>query len=221
MKYLMITKPIIAMLSGLCIMASSQAQTNESQNPAAAVSAAPALALPTYNFDFPGGTPRELIDYLAKVSGTTPNVILPANVADIRIPKFKIQNVNIGEVFEALNLVADEKGNFGARWIGAGAKGAPNRVWTLAKAHAQSKTQTCQVVFIGNLLDSFQLDDINAAIQASWEMLGKSSTPSLKFHKQTNLLIVKGDDEELKLAFDVLKSLQQAAAAKKQAEVKK
>ena len=86
---------------------------------------------------------------------------------------------------------------------------------------AKPKAETCQVTFIGYLLESFELEDINAAIRASWEMLSKSSTASLKFHKETKLLIAKGDDEELKLAAEVLKSLQQAAAVKKQAELHK
>ena len=52
-------------------------------------------------------------------------------------------------------------------------------------------------------------------------MLGTSNTPGLKFHKETKLLIIKGTEEELKMAFEVLKSLQQAAGAKKQTDPSK
>jgi hypothetical protein len=180
---------------------------------------APAEELPIFNIDFPGGTPEELVQQLAKASGTRPNVIIPVYVADVQIPKFRLQNVNTFQVFDALNMVADEKGARDVRWITEG--GGSNRVWTLAKAPGKQRSETCQVAFIGYLLDSFQLDDINAAIRTSWEMLGKSSTASLKFHKETKLLIAKGNEEELKLAFEVLKSLQQAAAVKKQADANK
>jgi hypothetical protein len=213
----MIKSPIVAVLSGLCIIASIQAQTNESKDQPAVVSMAPTEDLPIFNIDFPGGTPEELVQQLAKASGTSPNVIIPIYVADVQIPKFRLQNVNTRQVFDALNMVPDEKGARDVRWISEGAKGGSNRVWTLAKAAAKQRAETCQVAFIGYLLDSFQLDDINAAIRTSWEMLGKSSTATLKFHKETKLLIAKGDEEELKLAFEVLKSLQQAAAVKKQA----
>jgi hypothetical protein len=176
----------------------------------------PTGELPTFNIDFPGGNPEELIQQVTKASGTRPNVVIPSYIANVPIPKFKLQNVNTRQVFEALNMVPDEKGAVIVRWISEGEKWGPNRVWTLVKAPARQR-ETCQVVFIGNLLESFQLEDINAAIRTSWEMLGKSSTPSLKFHKETRLLIAKGDEEELKLALEVLKSLEQSADAKKPA----
>jgi len=208
---------IVALLTGLCLIASSQAQTNQTS----VVSAAPNEELPVFHIDFPGGSPADLIQSVAKASGTRPNVIIPAYVANVTIPKFTLQNVNTYQVFDALNMVTDEKGLPNVRWISEGSKAGPNRVWTLAKAPAKPKAETCQVTFIGYLLESFELEDINAAIRASWEMLSKSSTASLKFHKETKLLIAKGDDEELKLAAEVLKSLQQAAAVKKQAELHK
>ena len=217
MKNIMIKTRMVAVLSGLCVIASIQAQTNESRNQTIVVSEMPTGELPTFNIDFPGGNPEELIQQLTKASGTRPNVVIPSYIADVPIPKFKLQNVNTRQVFEALNMVPDEKGAVIVRWISEGEKGGPNRVWTLVKAPARQRAETCQVVFIGNLFESFQLEDINAAIRTSWEMLGKSSTASLKFHKETSLLIVKGDEEELKLAFEVVKSLQQSADAKKPA----
>jgi hypothetical protein len=217
----MIKTPIVAALSGLCLIATIQAQTDQSNNQTTPASAVPTRELPSFNIDFPGGTPGELIEQLEKASGTRPNVIIPKPVAGVRIPQFRLQNVNTWQLFEALNMVPDEKGATYTRWIYEGAKGDPNRVWTLVSAPTKQRPESCQVTFIGTLLESFPLDDINAAIRTSWEMLGKSSTPSLKFHKQTKLLIAKGDEEELKLASEVLKSLMQAAGVKRQAELSK
>src|SRR5512138_164581 len=93
MKLNTMIKTIIAVLSGLCVTASIQAQTNESSNQTAAVSAAPAAELPIFSIDFPGGPPGALIQYLAKASGTRPNVIIPPYVADVQIPRFQFQNV--------------------------------------------------------------------------------------------------------------------------------
>lgn len=220
----MIKTRIVAGMTGLCLIASIQAQPDQPQNLTTAVSVAPTVPtgeLPAFDIDFPGGTPKELIQYLAKATGTTPNVIIPAHVADVQIPKFKLQHVNTMQVFDALNMVADEKGSLPVRWLGSGDKGGSNRVWTLLKTPARNKVETCQVTFIGVLLESFELDDINAAIRTSWEMLGRSPTASLKFHRETQLLIAKGDEEELKLASEVLKSLHQAATVKRQADAKK
>jgi hypothetical protein len=212
------TKQLVAVLSGLCMIASVQAQTNQSQNQTNVLAAVPGGELPVYNIDFPGGTPGLLIDQMAKESRTRPNVIIPAYLAEVQIPKFKLQNVNTSQVFDALNMVSDEKGARELRWISEGPKEAPNRVWTLIKAASPRKAETCQVAYIGNLLGAFQLDDINAAIRTAWEMLGKSSTPALKFHRETKLLIAKGDEEELKLVVEVLKSLDMAAKLTKQAQ---
>jgi hypothetical protein len=201
-------------------MASVQAQTTQSKPQMREAPPGLIAELPTFNLDFPGGTPGALIEQLAKASGSRPNVIIPEYVADLQLPRFKLQNVNIPQVFDALNMVSDEKGSIYLRWMSEGPKGDSNAVWTLAKAPVK-KFETCQVTFIGNLLDAFQLEDINAAIRTSWDMLGKSSSPSLKFHRETKLLIAKGNEEELKLMVDVLRSLEQAANTKKRAEVSK
>ena len=144
------------------------------------------------------------MEALARSSGTRPNVIIPAYVADVEIPKFTFHSVNTSQVFDALNIVSDERGGPTLRWLAEGKPSDPNRIWSLAKAPSRSKPETCQVTFIGELLDAFQLDDINAAIRTAWDMLGKPSTASLKFHKETRLLIAKGMEEELKLQFEVL-----------------
>jgi hypothetical protein len=214
----MITKQMIAVFSGLCMIASIQAQTEQSQHSITVAVGGPASEAAVYNLDFPGGSPEELIEQMTKASGTRPNVIIPSFGAEVQLPKFKLQNVNSGQVFSALNLVSDDRG---LRWIGEGPQDGAHRVWTLIKATPKPKAETCQVVFIGHLLTAFQLDDINAAIRTAWEMSGKTSGPSLKFHKETKLLIAKGTEDELKLAMEVLKALEQASVDKKMAEAKK
>src|SRR5262249_18840569 len=157
----------------------------------AVATAVPAGGMPVYNIDFPGGTPEQLIQQMAKASGTRPNVIIPNHVNDVQLPKFKLQNVNSSQVFTALNTVSDDKGAPSMRWMSDGAQDSPSRVWTLAKTTPKPKAEVCQVVFIGHILTAFQVDDINAAIRTAWDVLGKTSSASLKFHKETNLLIAK------------------------------
>ena len=183
--------------------------------------AAPAPDQPVYNIDFPGGSPEQLIQQMTKASGVRPNVIVPSYVTDVQLPKFKLQNVTTSQIFGALNSVSDEKGVPTMRWLSDAKQDAANRVWTLAKIMPKPKAEAVQVVFIGHLLTAFQVDDINAAIRTAWDMAGPASTASLKFHKETKILIAKGTEEELKLALDVLKSLEQAAMATKRTEVSK
>ena len=66
------------------------------------------------------------------------------------------------------------------------------------------------------------MEDINTGIRAAWEMSGQtSSSPSLKFHQETKLLIARGTEQELRLVQEVLKALERGTAAKKQVDVKK
>jgi hypothetical protein len=211
---------LIILLSGLSVIATVQAQTNLKPEKVVAP-AANVAELPTFDIEFPGGTPEELILQIAKVSGTRPNVIIPAYIVDTQIPRFKLQNVNIRQVFEALNMVTDERGVQYIRWMNEGANYL-NPVWILSKIdRPRPPAETCQVTFIGNLLESFQLDDINAAIRTTWEMMGKPTTASLKFHKETKLLIAKGNDRELNLVQEVLKSLELASNVKRASDSKK
>jgi hypothetical protein len=212
---------IVTALSVFCLVATLQAQTAPGKVEKAIASMTNLTEMPTFDIEFPGGTPEELILQIAKVSGTRPNVIIPGDIGDTQIPRFKLQNVNIRQVFEALNMVTDEKGLKYLHWMNEGSNFL-NPVWVLSKlTHPRPAAETCQVTFIGNLLESFQLDDINAAIRTAWEMIGKTTTASLKFHKETKLLIAKGNDQELNLVQEVLKSLQLASNVKKVSDSKK
>jgi len=214
--------PIIALFSSLFVAATLQAQTDQPKTEKRVdLASTPTPALTTFSIDFPGGTPEELVQRIAKESGTKPNVIIPDHAANVQLPKFKLENVNTPQVFEALNMVGDEKGAPQLRWNSQGTQGSPNPVWILYKMPARQTAETCQVTFIGNLLESFQLDDINAAIRTAWEMVGQPSSASLKFHKETKLLIAKGNDQELKLVQEVLKSLELASSLKKVSDPKK
>src|SRR5262245_52299970 len=91
----MTTRKIAAILSGLCLITSIYTQTEQpKERTTAEAAAAPKGELPIFSIDFPGGTPGELIQNVAKASGTKPNVIIPKYVAEVQIPKFKLQNVN-------------------------------------------------------------------------------------------------------------------------------
>jgi len=169
----------------------------------------------TFNIDFPGGTAEALVQEVAKQSGTRPNVIIPEQMEKLMLPRFKLQNVSSAQVFESLNLIIDEKGAQHFRWLSQGAKEDPHTVWILARIPVRPAAETCQVWSIGNLLEAYQLEEINTAIRATWEMVGAGSSPALKFHSETKLLIARGNEQELKLAEEVLAQLQVGIRTKK------
>ncbi|HEV8541116.1 MAG TPA: hypothetical protein VGR78_01880 [Verrucomicrobiae bacterium] len=218
MKRIRSIKIIIALSAAAVLAASLHAQDNH-EKPGKTAALAPEPR--PFEIEFPGGTPDELVQDIANHSGIRPNVIIPSQLEKIELPKFKLQNVNAGQVFEALNMVVDQSGAQTFRWISQGPKDDPRTVWTLAKAPTRLAAEMCQVWFIGNLLESSNLEDINTAISAAWQMLEPKSSPALKFHKETSLLIARGTDQELKLVGDVLRSLELRASFKKTAESKK
>jgi hypothetical protein len=65
----------------------------------------------------------------------------------------------------------------------------------------------------------FSVDDIVTAVSIGWEMVpGGKSAPSLKFHEETKLLIVRGNRDELRIAEDVLDKLNESQRRELQKE---
>src|SRR3954466_3146224 len=86
------TKTIMAFLSALFITATLEAQNNEPRPEKPAGMAPAFFKSPTFEIDFPGGTPEALVQELAKHSGTRPNVIIPSHLEKVALPKFRFQN---------------------------------------------------------------------------------------------------------------------------------
>ena len=51
------------------------------------------------------------------------------------------------------------------------------------------------------------VDDITTAIQTGWKMMGDKETPSISFHKDTQLLIAVGEPGKLETIDAVLEAL--------------
>src|SRR5438270_450417 len=61
-----------------------------------------ALELSKFDLDFPGGTPKELVSAIQKSAGKPLNVIIPDEFADTRLPALKMKNVDVAQLFRAL-----------------------------------------------------------------------------------------------------------------------
>lgn len=162
------------------------------------------------NIDFPGGDLMHLLETIEKQNDLTLNVIASSVVREQQIPSLKLRNVNLGELIEGL----ENLGEF--RVI----SGGPNifTVIPLPKSRrpgpppSQSRTPTVTVTIheIRSLVAGenntllFSVDDIVTAVRVGWDMMPDKGTPSLKFHEETNLLIVRGNQDERRIAEDVL-----------------
>src|SRR5712671_2577137 len=59
-------------------------------------------ALTKFDLDFKGGSPKDLVAAIQKASGKPLNAIVPDELADVKIPALKMKNVDVPQLFKAL-----------------------------------------------------------------------------------------------------------------------
>jgi hypothetical protein len=190
-------------------------------------------ALTKFNLDFPGGTPKELVAAIVKAMGKPLNVIISDQDAATQLPPLKLNNVNVSELFNALQMASVKHESYVSP---SPYRGAPlsfenmttyygfktdgtvtdDSIWyfvvTKPTAPAAVPPQkACRFYQLTPYLDSgLTVDDITTAIRSGWDMQGDTadSRPQISFHKETKLLIAVGDPEKLEVIDNVLKALQ-------------
>jgi hypothetical protein len=189
---------------------------------------------PRFDLDFNGGTPQMLVDAAAKASKEGINVIIPEEHKDVRIPAMRMKRVTVSSLFEAVSEASkrtvsqsprppygmpigtwNSEESYGFRRSGSDNE-SPVWVFYYQKPVAPDVSQPKLVRFfqLGPYLDGpngLKVEDITTAIQTGYSLLGESSTPELKFHKETRLLIAVGDQNRLSLIDEVLNSLPQGS----------
>lgn len=204
--------------------------------------AAEAEAEPRFSIKFEGGSPDQLVRALRQAVTTTtknapgPNVMIANAMRDVQIPPFALQNVTVSDVFQALNNVADSAKS--GQWS---LSGSTQPIWVLNPANSFGSSvdpltgqplgmggrarepRTVQVFPVSRYLAELKIDDLTTAIQTAWNLLPSvrdegGTPPTLKFHKDTELLIAVGTDDQLRLAKEVLTSLSQGRAEKMEME---
>ena len=232
------SKLILTLLSGILILnAFGQNQGIPPRGTIVADQPTPPVDLPRFDLDFPGGSPKELVEAIREASGAALNVVLPLNQDEIQIPPLKMQQVNVFELFPALSRASQKLGTFQTSFTdirretrfpprpGTSPPGfvtsqrelytfqtqppiTPHSIWYLEIV--SSKTPEVNIVRYYQLapyLKQMKIEDITTAIQAGWKMLRMDSTPELNFHKDTQLLIAVGDPKKLEIIDEVLVEL--------------
>jgi hypothetical protein len=185
-------------------------------------------ALTKFNLDFPGGTPAQLVNAIEKATGKPLNAIIPDEDADIKLPPLKMDDVDVVQLFAALEQasikqIAIKTGNnsFNAysTFVGGyGFRTADNKltddsIWYFHMDKPSlppviSTEKVCQFYSLAPYLDrGFTVDDITTAIQTGWKMSGETEVPELNYHKETKLLIAFGEPDKLKTIENVLQTL--------------
>jgi hypothetical protein len=191
--------------------------------------------LTKFNLDFPGGTPKQLVAAIEKAMGRPLNAIIPEQHADTKLPALKMSEVNVAELFKALEISSLKSeavttgrnfGGFGGGGPGSASYQVMNTAYGFRYQGALSDdtiwyffvekpalpplspSKACRFYALAPYLDRGQsVDDITTAIQTGWKMLGEKDTPTISFHKDTKLLIAVGDPAKLETIDAVLRAL--------------
>jgi hypothetical protein len=175
---------MLAMLTGV---------TGVAQNPEAAP------AEETFHLSFPGGPPSKLVEAMEKAGVKNINVLIPPKLAQFNLPRLELRAVTASTIFTALNFVVDQDAK---RWFQV------KNVWILQDSRREPPdTRVNRVVYIGNLLGKYKVDDITTAIQTAWQLSPAGSKAELKYHSDTQLLIALADKPQLDTIHEVVTEL--------------
>ena len=127
----------------------------------------------TFDLSFKGGTPQKLVSEMENASRQKLNVLIPPELADVKIPPMELRAVQTQGVFDTLNMLWRNS----MQWIRASSS-ISTPVWVLSRRPEDRKTQ---VFYVGHLLKKFKIDDITTAVQTTWQLGGKEAKAELKY----------------------------------------
>ena len=191
-------------------------------------------ALTNFDLDFLGGTPKQLVTSIQGSMGKPLNALIPPEYADTKLPPLKMSNVDVRQLFLALELTSSKteaysnpgyspgyqqiRTSYGFRTQG---QVSDESIWyfyvekpTLPPIQVRTTPKVCRYFSLSPYLDRGQtVDDITTAIQTGWKMLGDDDTPKISFHKETKLLIAVGEPGKLETIDAVLNALKSVSSS--------
>ncbi|MEE9129071.1 MAG: hypothetical protein V3T84_03565 [Phycisphaerales bacterium] len=165
---------------------------------------------------FAGGSVTDYVKFLVKEAGTI-NIVVALEAADVPMPPVMLTKVTVSA---AIDLVDGRSTSPPGRFIQLDVRHMPQ--------YAEEELPTYQISAdvrrtgrprpnasvwtIANLVrgEIFDADDVLAAVEAALDILESTGEPLIRFHKETGLLIARGDAQQLSTIEDVLGQLQQS-----------
>jgi hypothetical protein len=165
-----------------------------------------------FDLDFPGGTVSQLLDALASASKSKMNVVLSDGAGDIEVPRLRLVGVTASEVLGCLARMSESDRKLGRwkdinPWI---------NFWTVTRDGTEEGETQTSVVYVGQLLTRYSIDDIAAAITFALNSPDKPGKHPLRLrlHKETSLLIIEASGRDIGTAgsvvYELLQSMKQA-----------
>jgi hypothetical protein len=159
-----------------------------------------------FDLSFPGGTVAEFVAHVEKASdqntrgGQKPNFIVPTEASSVKLPKLELRSVDVETLMRAVTTLLAPQRHVWQRAGGA--------TWVLS---TQPDSRNTRAFYVGHLLKKFKIEDITTAIETVLQM-GRSTNIDLKYHKDTQLLIIRASPAQLESALEVLSQLRDALA---------
>lgn len=224
-------KPLLKTASFLAVvlLASSLSASDApvAAQPSTAQTAPSRAVLTTFDLDFPGGTPRELIAAIEKAQHRPLNAIVPNEYDNWKLPSLKMTHVTVADLFAALEKMAistvysmpNGGASTGMVAVSFRTNDRPptdDSIWYFEYNGTPIRDTTVTRYYrLAPYLDTgLTVDDITTAIQTGWKMSGLTTIPKLSYHKETKLLIAVGDWSAVGNIDNVLHALDPIPAAK-------
>jgi hypothetical protein len=190
--------------------------------------------LTRFDLDFSGGPPGDLVAAIQKAMNKPLNVIVPDEFVRMKLPALRMKNVDVSELFQALEQASSKREIVATSTYGGGMPGGymsyqqvnsnygfkratggsatDETIWNFyvekPNYPGQSSGKICRFYSLAGYLErGATVDDITTAIETGAKMLGEASGPEIRFHKDTKLLIVVGEPGKLEIVDAVLKAL--------------
>jgi hypothetical protein len=192
--------------------------------------------LPKFDLEFPGGPVNQFVLHLRDAIKQVDenffiNIIVPAKFEKTQLPPLKMRNIDVVQLFKALELssqmvIAYDTGAFAPGRGGGGGRpiqqtastrygfttSGPitrNSIWHFFAEEPPSYTQPRIVRYfqLAPYLTQFTMDDIGSAIEQGLNMLTEKHSTQMNFHQDTKLLIAAGPADQLEMINTMLKEL--------------
>ena len=185
----------------------------------------------TYQIEFDGGSAEKFWEQ--ELRDLDLNVMLPDNAEKITLPKIRLHNASAAELFQALTLIGSQAAvkfawtaSSSHRPIILGLDGPvvanpDTRIWVLQSMGVE---MTAQPFAIGHLLESdsnedgYTVDEITSVIDstvgARASVNGRESSMKFQYHEATELLIITGTENDVRVANMTLETLRQSQESK-------
>jgi hypothetical protein len=172
---------------------------------------------PVFDISFPGGNLTDFVTYLDKTVeaqvAKKPNLVFPDEARKVPVPKIELRSVDLRTLMIAMNMLLQR--DYTWQQIG------PSPTWVLMSRPDARKTQA---YYIGHLLKKsgpkpagdrtstgFKVADITTALETVWQM-DSAVKPELKYHEDTQMLVIRADHRQIQMAENVLNQLRGAVA---------